>query len=230
MTSEETILESLAILEKAKNYNQWLVNNIRPYLSETILEIGAGTGNITEYLKWLPCVYATDLSIACANSLRSRFKNNPNIFPEQFDLMRPNSLIGAGFSTVVAFNVIEHIDHDVTAMFNILDLLKKGGYACILVPAHQALYSKLDENAGHFKRYSKREVEKLMLMAGFEIVKSRYLNMVSVIPWLINFKLLQRTKLPEKQVNLFNYLAPFLRLEKYFRAPFGLSVLVVGKK
>ena len=57
------------------------------------------------------------------------------------------------FNTILYFNVLEHVKEDKLEIKTALEKLNNGGHLIVLVPAHQKIYSKLDEAVGHFKRY-----------------------------------------------------------------------------
>ncbi len=62
----------------------------------------------------------------------------------------------------------------------------------IWVPAFQFLYSPFDEKLGHVRRYRKREAERDVRLAGYEVVDSRYVNMPGWFSWLLLVRLLVR--------------------------------------
>jgi len=52
------------------------------------------------------------------------------------------------------FDVVEHIEDDLGFLHHLWDLLEPGGMLYLTVPAYNFLWSHLDENAGHFRRYT----------------------------------------------------------------------------
>src|SRR3989338_3279276 len=61
-------------MAKAKRYNQWSYNKIKPFLGQTILEIGSGIGNMTKYLIGKKLIVATDINYAYVKILHRKFK------------------------------------------------------------------------------------------------------------------------------------------------------------
>jgi len=100
----------------------------------------------------------------------------------------------------------------------------------LLVPAHQALYSAMDRNIEHFRRYNLRPLCEMVERAGFRVMEERYLNMLGAIGWFVNGRVLRRQLLPSRQLRIFNFVIKLLALEKWFRPPFGLSILLVAEK
>jgi SAM-dependent methyltransferase len=58
------------------------------------------------------------------------------------------------FDVVGLFDVIEHLDDPVKALASALGFAKPGGFVVGTVPALMALWSSIDEHAGHKTRYS----------------------------------------------------------------------------
>ncbi|MBT9463722.1 class I SAM-dependent methyltransferase [Hydrogenophaga sp.] len=76
------------------------------------------------------------------------------------------------FDVVAAFDVIEHILEDELVLQNFHRAIKPGGGCLITVPQHQWLWSPVDEEACHRRRYSARELHAKVQAAGFRIVRS----------------------------------------------------------
>ncbi|MBV1853907.1 class I SAM-dependent methyltransferase [Catellatospora tritici] len=114
------------------------------------------------------------------------------------------------FDLLVAFDVLEHIEEDHQAAAEIHRVLRPGGTALIAVPCDMALWSKHDVATGHFRRYDRVGLVKLMEGAGLvvetlwswnvllrPVVKMRRKNAsdaqnehdIVAVPWLINFGL-----------------------------------------
>ena len=70
---------------------------------------------------------------------------------------------------VCAFDVLEHIEHDVDAIEEWASWLIKDGRLCISVPAHQSRWGAGDEWAGHWRRYGREGLEALLVSKGFVI-------------------------------------------------------------
>ncbi|HWG43474.1 MAG TPA: class I SAM-dependent methyltransferase [Gemmataceae bacterium] len=66
------------------------------------------------------------------------------------------------FDCVVATDVLEHIDDDVTAFEKLVRLVKPDGIILITVPAGQWLFGFHDEALGHYRRYSRGQLRKLV--------------------------------------------------------------------
>lgn len=78
--------------------------------------------------------------------------------------LKPESLMAAG-----AFDVVEHIEDDEAFLTSIRRLLIRGGRFYCTVPAIKACWSHEDIHAGHYRRYSKQSLTRVIQSAGFEI-------------------------------------------------------------
>ncbi|WP_418127558.1 class I SAM-dependent methyltransferase [Variovorax sp. KK3] len=76
------------------------------------------------------------------------------------------------FDIVAAFDVIEHIVEDELVLRNFHQAIKPGGGCLLTVPQHPWLWSPVDEEACHQRRYTARELHDKVTAAGFRIVRS----------------------------------------------------------
>ena len=128
--------ESLALtatlnqLAKLDRYNHWIYEHFSHALGRRVLEVGSGTGNITQFL----CaggreVTATDVVPSYRNELERLFDDNPKVRVEKFDLTAeaPDAFVADPFDSVVCLNVLEHIEDDLFALAQMRDSLAQGG-------------------------------------------------------------------------------------------------------
>jgi 2-polyprenyl-3-methyl-5-hydroxy-6-metoxy-1,4-benzoquinol methylase len=90
------------------------------------------------------------------------------------------SLIKGSIPAIGLFDVVEHIEHDVDFLKSIYSYLKDGGFVFITVPAFNALWSNEDVDAGHFRRYTTKELKRKLQSVGFQIEYSTYI--FSILP------------------------------------------------
>jgi 2-polyprenyl-3-methyl-5-hydroxy-6-metoxy-1,4-benzoquinol methylase len=231
--------ESLALtatlnkLAELDRYNHWIYEQIKEELGQRILEVGSGTGNITQFL----CaggshVMATDIVPSYRNKLQKLFVEKPNVEVDIFDLSAhaPEKLIKRLFDTVVCLNVLEHIEDDIFALEQIREVLTPGGKLALLVPAHRILYGKFDHAVGHYRRYEKSELRTKLIQAGFSVRSTKFFSIAAILPWLVNGRLLKRDYLPAGQASIANRLVPLLKLERLIGPPCGLSLIAIAQK
>jgi len=73
------------------------------------------------------------------------------------------------FDVVCAFDVVEHLDEDVAFFTECLRVLTPGGRIVVTTPASPDLWSKLDDYAGHRRRYTKETLTGALREAGFGV-------------------------------------------------------------
>jgi SAM-dependent methyltransferase len=73
------------------------------------------------------------------------------------------------FSLLMAFEVLEHIEQDFEAISAWREWLVPGGKLLLSVPAHMAKWNPSDVWAGHFRRYERADLQKLLERAGFRV-------------------------------------------------------------
>jgi SAM-dependent methyltransferase len=226
-------VKTLEVLEGADNYNAWIASRILPYIQSPALEIGAGTGNISDFLSSVEDLTLTDIDESLVEHLKERFKGKKNVSSEVFDISKTLHKISNKFKTVYSVNVLEHIEDDVLALRNMNRLLEKDGRVVLLVPAKKIAYKTLDKHLGHFRRYEKKDLEKKIKDAGFNVEYIGYFNTVGLASWILRDLISagHHAHLKPSQVKLFDAIVPVLRrIEPKSNLPFGISLIAVGKK
>jgi SAM-dependent methyltransferase len=219
-------------------FNKWLFDTIQPFIKENILEIGSGIGNISGFLlSHYSQVSLSDMRPEYLDLLKNKFagrKELRQVIPidlNDSDLEWRYPQLKEGFDTIIASNVIEHIERDSVALRNCHKLLKKGGTLIVLVPAYQSLFNGLDAELGHFRRYTRQSLKHLIKACGFKVVHSSYFNIIGILGWWLNGKLMGKRVLPEDQLRAFNRMVPIFRLlDNVVFHQVGLSVIAIGEK
>jgi 2-polyprenyl-3-methyl-5-hydroxy-6-metoxy-1,4-benzoquinol methylase len=234
MLKESLILtQTLNQLADLDRYNHWLYQQIAPALGQRVIEVGAGTGNITQFLSAGGReVLATDVLPDYRRELEQTFAQQPNVRVGKFDLNRPAppEYVSEGFDTVVCLNVLEHIEDDRFALEQMKAVLQPGGKLALLVPAHQFLYGEFDRAVCHYRRYEKRALKKRLQETGWRVRELKFFSLAAMLPWFINGRLLKRAYLPAGQAGLANKLVPLLKLEKLLGPPCGISLVAIAEK
>jgi SAM-dependent methyltransferase len=82
-------------------------------------------------------------------------------------------------------DVIEHIESDIDALKCINDKMKKGARFILAAPAFQSLWSSLDVEGGHFRRYSIKGLNAQFKKAGFKVIYKSYFLSFLYFPILL---------------------------------------------
>lgn len=222
-------------MQEAPRYNRWQYERIAPYLGSRICEVGSGIGNMSALLRQSnpDLLVLTDTDAYYRDVLRNTLGSFPEVVVDELTL--PDQSAGARFhryalDTVVALNVVEHIEDDLGALRCIADMLESGGRAIILVPAFQALYGSFDRELGHKRRYTRKSLCETMGRAGFRVNHVFYFNLLGTFGWWLNARVRRVPRIPLTQLRLFETLVPVLRLEDHAPLPFGQSVIAVGER
>jgi SAM-dependent methyltransferase len=163
--------------------------------------------------------------------LALKFQDRPEVQVAELqlpDASAPARFRDARLDTVVALNVVEHIEDDVGALTTIRQLLVPGGRAVILVPAMDQLYGTLDKELGHFRRYTRRRLATAFENAGLRLISMKWFNRVGTFGWWLNARLRSRRRIPLQQLKTFDHFVPLLQLERFLPLPFGQSLIAVG--
>src|SRR3984893_3199357 len=118
-------------------YLSWLARALRPYLGDTVLELGAGIGNIAGRLMGRRLHYvAAERDPLYLHALRNRFLRTPNVSVQPLDPERSEDFasIGGPFDTVLCVNVLEYVADPGAVLDSARSVASPGGTLVILVP------------------------------------------------------------------------------------------------
>jgi SAM-dependent methyltransferase len=204
---------------------------VRPYVGDRVLEIGAGTGNMSVHLMPRTVYWATDVNPQYLEYLETMRATRPYMRVAFTDGAKENSFPGGQeFDTVVCLNVVEHVEDDLGTLRNILSVLGDGGRAIILVPCGPRLYGTLDEVLGHCRRYTEEQIVGVAQEAGFRVEKVLKFNRPGVVAWWLNGRILRRRTFGLAQVRMLNLLTPIFRLlDSWLPLP-PLSLIAILRK
>jgi SAM-dependent methyltransferase len=223
--------KDLEAMSFAINYHKWIMDEFYPYLGSFVAEVGAGTGNFSRLI--------LETHIKSLNA----YEPSKNMYPLLKEALSQDKRAEAikgffssadteeGFDSILYVNVLEHIKDDASELANAHKALNLNGHLLIFVPALPWLYSDLDKQLGHFRRYVKKDLADLTKKVGFTIVKARYFDIAGIIPWYVNFVLLNNS-IRGGSVSLYDRLVvPLMRLsERLIPPPIGKNVLLIAKK
>jgi glycosyltransferase involved in cell wall biosynthesis len=221
----------LGRLNRAPRFTQWMADVIRPYIGERVLEIGAGTGNLTLQLIPRKLYWASDINPHYLAYLQNLIPDHPYLRVGYTDGEKHDSYpLEEEFDTVVCLNVVEHLENDLGALQNIWDVLEVNGRSIVLVPCGPGLYGTLDRALGHQRRYTREQLSELAVRAGFQVEALLPFNRAGSPAWWLNARLLRRKTFGLWQIQMLNFLTPAFRLLDRFLPFPPLSLIAVLRK
>ena len=219
-------------LERAQRFNRWMGEKIQANVGERVLEIGAGIGNVTEWLVPRDLYVASDVNPHYLGYLRNMSLGRPYMKVEHIDVEDPACFDPwrGRFDTIICLNVLEHVGDPDSALANMACALEKGGRLLLYVPQHQGLYSSLDEVLGHRCRYSRQGLTDELAKAGFAVEYLSDFNRFGLLGWWWNGIVCKRRNFGRIQMKLFNALIPLLRHVDRFLPWAGLGLILVARR
>jgi hypothetical protein len=89
----------------------------------------------------------------------------------------------------------------------------------------------MDKNLGHYRRYSKNNLSKVVYSAGFSIKKIKYFDLAGIVPWYIVFVLLKGTMKSTGVATYDRLVVPVMkRVERILPPPIGKNLVLVARK
>ncbi len=222
----------LTSLEKARRFNRWMSDEVRPHVGARVLEIGAGIGNITVWLLPRDSWMASDINPNYLHYLQNLTAAKPYLEVARVDVERAGDFtaLAGRFDTVLCLNVLEHVADPLQALRNMRSALEPGGKLVLYVPHGRGLYSSLDEVLGHRCRYDRAMLARELADAGFALVEQRFFNRAAVPGWWWNGRILKRRSFSRVQLKLFDLAVPVLRLVDRLLPWNGLGLVAIARR
>ena len=97
-------------MNRAPRFTGWMADVIRPYVGDRVLEVGAGTGNMSVHLMPRKVYWATDVNPHYLDYLVTLRATRPYMTVSYINATDAGSFPrDEAFDTVVCLNVVEHI-------------------------------------------------------------------------------------------------------------------------
>ena len=223
----------LDALAEAGNYYAAILRSFEGHLGRRVVEVGAGLGTVAEALLRVADPDELTLIEPADNNvprLRARFADEPRVrvVHGYLEAVVP----GLVTDSVVAVNVLEHVEDDVALLRAARAALAPTGKVLLFVPALMPLYGSLDRAFGHVRRYTKGSLEAALRGAGLRPIRIRYFNLPGVATWFLAGRVLRRTTLWPADVRRYDrWVVPWMtRLERRWEPPVGQSLVAVAER
>ena len=224
---------SLNNITGTPQYVSWMTSLLRPHLRATVLELGAGIGNIAGRLMGKRAHYiASEKDPLYLHALRNRFLRTPNVSVRKLDpgSARDFEPLDDSVESVLCLNVLEYVDDPQITLAAIRQTLQVNGILLVLVPQGPGLYGSIDKTLGHRRRFEAQEIRQLLESNGFELERWYQLNKIGAPAWwfygrVLNSKHISKVtlKLFDKTVWLWRWIEPVLPWK-------GVSLIAVAKR
>ncbi len=153
----------LDLFARAVNWKRYWSSQIKPYVAGDVVEVGAGVGANTPYLRsssvttWL-CV-EPDPDLARRIPVRNGNGHGAvEVVVGTLGDVGPERT----FDAVLYVDALEHVEDDRAEIRQAAARLRHGGRLIVLAPAHGWLFSEFDRAIGHFRRYTRESLTAIM--------------------------------------------------------------------
>jgi len=214
-----------------------MYDTIRPYCYGNVLEIGSGIGNISSFfIQDGFQITLSDIDEHYLKILREKFAGFANVHGifsldlQQHGFQNVYKQNENFFDTIYLLNVLEHVEEDNQAVKNCKYLLRKGGTLIILVPAYAWLFSKLDKELNHYRRYTLDQLNHLLTKNQMSVKKQFYFNTLGISAW-IYAKIFGLSLIGGTEMKMFNKMVPIAKImDRICFSSAGLSAIIIGTK
>lgn len=204
---------------------------IEAHCGRSVLEIGAGLGEFADGFTSRDRYVVTDVDPEAVRRMKIRFTNRVEVEAQQFDV-DAGSVLDEPVESLIAINVLEHIEDDAGALRALATSLQPNGNVILFVPGYMRLYGEFDRKVGHYRRYTPATLRDACERAGLTVEVAKPVNFLGAFAWWAAVRKGGAGAPNPKLVSIYDrFVVPVTRfIEKLVPVPFGQSVLCVARK
>jgi glycosyltransferase involved in cell wall biosynthesis len=213
-------------------YLSWITQLLRPHLGDTVLELGAGIGNLSGRLMGKKLRYiASEKDPLYLHSLHNRFLRTPNVDVQTVDPDAPADYapFAAAVETGLCVNILEYSDDPAAVLQSLRSTVKRGGNAIVLAPQGQGLFGTVDQTLGHKRRFSEKELREMLDRAGFTVERAIQVNKVGKPAWWLYSKVLGKRSISKLTLKIFDKTVWIWRRIEGLLPWKGLSIVLIAR-
>lgn len=226
-----------------KHRNEVILHAVKNYANAApIFDVGGGNGVVAAYLQknGFETVLVEPREDGCFNA---KSRNIAAIINSTFNSQH---FLNESISNIGLFDVIEHIENQQSFLEELKKALVRNGILILTVPAYQLLWSEEDVDAGHYRRYSGKEIQQILETLDFKVIFRTCFFSFLILPVILfrtipSWLGLYKTNLKQSQKqhhvsNFANFVLKTLtsleitRISKGKRIKLGSSCLIIAQK
>lgn len=219
--------EFLQLGDTLTNYNEAIAKLAWKYGrgATTVLDFGAGIGTLSEKVRarGLQPVCLEPDAIQRAELTRRGFAVVSNL----------DEVADASQDFIYSSNVLEHIEDDVATLIVLRNKLQPGGAMMLYLPAFASLFSAMDAEVGHYRRYDRKMLAEKLSAAGLAVERVFYVDFLGYFVTRL-FRALGNdpTNINKTTLGIYDrYVFPVSRaIETVLPIPVGKNVLAVARR
>ncbi len=218
-----------------RNYRRYQYDLIAPHCGASVLEVGAGLGDFSAQFTGRTRIIVTDVDPGAVASMADRFVGRAEMAARQLDVTAMTPAQAQQYAdrhrpvdSVLAINVLEHIEDDVATLQSMSRLVHPGGTVVIWVPGYMSLYGDFDRSVGHVRRYTPATLDAAARQAGLGVRLCRPVNLLGGLAWWAAVRKGGTGSPKPSLVRIYDaVVVPASRVLDHLRVPFGQSILGV---
>ncbi len=234
MTDSKYIGRELDLFANVHNWKRYWAQQIKPFLRGDVLEVGAGIGANTLFMRspalgrWVCLEPDPQLAAQIPKNLNTALGQLPcETICGTLQTLDPSQQ----FDSILYIDVLEHIEHDGEELIRAAARLRPDGHLIVLSPAHQWLYTPFDAAIGHYRRYNRTMIRRISPPM-LRLQKLVYLDSIGLTASLTNRLLLRQSMPTSTQLQFWDQrLIPLSRLfDKVVGYGIGKTILAIWSK